>query len=104
MSNNKLKVLEGALAGAVLGVVAGIMLAPESGKELRGDLKKKSAEFYNYLGTQLKKLKHISEKDYKMMVKKAMATYSKTKKLSVDDVKKIVKEAENYWTHMKKHA
>jgi len=104
MASNKIKILEGALAGAVLGVVAGLMLAPESGKELRRDLKKKSAEFYHYLGAQLKKLKKVSEKDYKILVRKAMETYSKTKKLSKDDVKKIVSGAESYWKHLKKHA
>lgn len=103
MIKNKLKILEGALTGAVLGVVAGIMLTPESGKELRNDLKKKTAEFYRYFGTQLKKIEKVSEKDYKIMVKKAMETYGKAKKLSQDEIKEITKNAENYWKHLKKH-
>lgn len=104
MAKNKLKVLEGTLVGAALGFVAGIMLAPKSGKELRKDLKKKSADFYKHLGSQLKKLKKVSEKDYKIMVKKAMATYSTAKKLSQSEAKEITKEAENYWKHLRKNA
>ena len=104
MINKKLKFLEGALIGAVLGVAAGIILAPESGKELRKDLKKKSADFYRHLGPKMKKLKKISEEDYKMMVQKTMAFYGKAKKLSQSEAKQITKEAENYWKHLRKHA
>ena len=102
-NNNKLKLLEGALAGAVLGAVAGLLLAPESGKKLRKDLKKKSAEFYNYLAPQLKKMGKMGEAEYKMAVKKAMSSYGKAKKLSSTEAKELTKEAENYWKQIKRH-
>jgi len=101
---NSLKILEGALAGAALGVMAGMLLAPESGKALRKDVKKKSAEFYNRLSTQLKKAKKMSEEDYKEMVEKAMKGYAKAKKLSEKEVKELTKQAKSHWKHFKKHA
>ncbi|MDO8669692.1 MAG: YtxH domain-containing protein [Candidatus Buchananbacteria bacterium] len=102
-NNSKLKLLEGALAGAVLGAVAGLLLAPESGKKMRKDLKKKSAEFYNSLVPQLKKMGKMGEADYRMAIKKAMSVYSKAKKLSSAETKELTREAEGYWKQIKKH-
>ena len=88
---NALKLLEGALVGAALGAAAGLLLAPESGKDLRKDLKRKSAEFYRHLAPELKKVKKMGEKEYQAAVKKAMATYSKAKKLSADEMAALMK-------------
>ena len=41
---NKGKFVLGTLAGAAAGVVAGMLTAPQSGKETRADLKAKAAE------------------------------------------------------------
>lgn len=38
------KLAVGAIVGAVAGVVAGVLMAPKSGKETRGDIKKKATE------------------------------------------------------------
>ncbi len=38
------KLAFGAVVGAVAGAVAGVLMAPKSGKETRGDIKKKAAE------------------------------------------------------------
>lgn len=101
--NNAIKLLEGALAGAALGVAAGLLLAPESGKKLRRDIKTKSAEFYKHLAPQLKKMKRMGQEEYKAAVKKAMAGYGKAKKLSAKEMKELTKEAEASWHQLKKH-
>jgi gas vesicle protein len=93
--NNKIKLVEGGLIGVALGVAAGIALAPKSGKEFRGDIKKKSAEFYTYLAPQLKKIKVIGEKEYDSFLHDAMATYVKVKLFSE-------KEGADLLTHIKK--
>ena len=59
---NKKKIMGGALIGAVLGIAAGMLMAPKKGKELRKDVKKISADFYKSIAPKLKKIKKFSEK------------------------------------------
>ena len=105
MKNNKSggKLLGGALVGAALGVAAGLLLAPESGKKLRGDLKRRSAEFYTYLSPRIKKMKKIGEKEYGQFVKNATKSYSKAKRLSSAEAKALAAEAQKTWKHLQKH-
>jgi len=44
MCNKKGKFARGALLGALVGAVAGVLFAPKSGKETRDDIKKKGLE------------------------------------------------------------
>lgn len=101
--NTVAKVLGGALTGAALGVAAGMLMAPESGKKLRSDIKKKSADFYRQLAPQLKKMGKVGEAEYKELVKKAMTNYKEAKKLSAQEVKELTKEAHAQWKELKKH-
>ncbi|MBI2591218.1 MAG: YtxH domain-containing protein [Candidatus Brennerbacteria bacterium] len=97
------KLIEGILAGAVLGAIAGIFLAPESGKNLRKDIKKRTAEFYKHLIPNLRKIKKIGEQEYKELVKKAAQRYAKSKKISKKETDDLIKEAHKSWTHLTKH-
>ena len=103
MKKDKVRLLEGALAGAALGVAAGLLFAPESGKKLRKDIQDRSVDFYKSLAPKLKKVKKMSEDEYKALVKKAAATYSKVKKLSAAEEKELVKDAQKAWHQLKKH-
>ena len=95
--------LGGALIGAALGVVAGMLLAPASGKKLRGGIEKKSAEFYAYLAPRLKKAKRMGEREYKMFVQEAVKNYAKAKRLSAHEQKALVAHAHQSWRHLKRH-
>ncbi len=97
------KLMEGALVGAALGAAAGLFLAPESGKELRKDLKKKSADFYKQLVPKLKKAGKMGEAEYKAAVKTALTAYGKAKKLSITEEKELMNQAHSYWAQLKKH-
>ena len=99
---NKKKIMGGALIGAVLGIAAGMLMAPKKGKELRKDVKKISADFYKSIAPELKKIKKFSEKEYKIFVKKAAVNYSKVKKLSTEEAKILANEAQKSWNHLKK--
>ena len=101
--NNNIKLLEGGLVGAVLGVAAGLLLAPKTGKKMQEDIKKVSANFYNYIAPKIKKMKHVGEKEYNALVSKSAETYAKAKKLSLDQQKAIVLEAKKSWKHLHKH-
>ena len=98
---NKKKILEGALIGATLGIVAGMLMAPKKGNELSRDIKKISADFYKSIAPKLKRIKRFSEKEYKIFVKKAAINYSKAKKLSAKESKILANEAQKSWDHLK---
>ena len=95
--------LGGALIGAALGVAAGMLLAPASGKKTRGDIGKKSAEFYAHLAPRLKKAKRMGEAEYKLFVREAAKNYSKAKRLSAHEEKAIVAHAHKSWKHLRRH-
>lgn len=100
-ATNNSKMISGAIIGAVVGITAGILAGSTVGKELGKDIKKKSIEFYKYLAPQLRKIKHLSEKQYKDFVKKALERYSEEKKLSVEEGKRLLKEAVISWENIK---
>ncbi|MDO8558808.1 MAG: YtxH domain-containing protein [bacterium] len=97
------KILEGALIGAVLGVAAGILLAPESGKKMRKDIKKLSGDFYHHIAPQVKKFKQVGEAQYKAFVAKGAKSYAKIKQLSPAEEKMLITQAKRSWGHIKKH-
>ncbi len=103
MKNTKAKLLEGGLIGAALGVAAGIFLMSETAENLGGDLKKKSADFYEYLAPKLKKMKKMGEADYKIFVENAAKAYGKSKKLSAEESKILMDMAHKSWNLFKKH-
>lgn len=102
--NNTIKVIKGGLIGAALGIAAGIILAPESGKKFRSDIKKKSAEFHAYLAPRFKKMKKVGEKEYDSLINRAVESYSKTKHLSEQEGKDLIAQAKKSWEHIKKQA
>ena len=102
-NNTGMKVLEGGLVGAALGVVAGMLLAPKSGKKIQADVKKYYADFYSYVSPKIKKMKNISEKEYNDIVTNGAEAFAKVKKLSSDQQKEIVSEAKKSWKHLHKH-
>lgn len=80
MKNNKLKMVESGLVGAAIGIVAGIALAPESGKKFRSDVKKKSLELKAYLKPKIKNLEKKGKAEYALFVKNIKKTSGKAKK------------------------
>ena len=102
--NNKMKLVEGGLIGAALGMAAGIVIMSEAGQKLGGDVKKKSAEFHAYLAPRFKKMKKVGEAEYNSFLKEAMKSYVKAKGLSVEEEKHLISHAKKSWKHIKKHS
>lgn len=100
---NSKKILAGVLAGAALGVAAGLFFTSKSGKNLRRDIKASSADFYRYAAPQLKKLKNVSREQYEAFMLKAVKSYAKARKLTAVDEKMLLREAKGAWAHLKRH-
>ncbi len=75
-----MKMVGSGLVGAAIGVAAGIVLAPESGKKFRSDVKKKSVELKAYLKPKLKNLEKKGKAEYALFVKNIKKTSKKAKK------------------------
>lgn len=95
--------MEGALVGAALGVAAGMLFAPKSGKKLRKDIGGRVADFHKYISPKIKQFKNMSESQYKTFIKNAIAGYSKARKLSNVEARELAGYAEKFWKHFKKH-
>lgn len=105
------KVLAGALIGGALAVAAGMMLLPESVKKegkrkivkAGKTLQQSAVDFYKFVAPQLKKFKHVGEREYKAFIAKSVTAYGKARKLSAHQVAALKKSAEAYWTQVQKH-
>jgi len=96
---NTVKFLEGAVAGVALGVAASMFLASKKGKELKEDIADVTADFYKSISPEIKKIKKLGEKEYKVFMRNAAKQYVGTKKISEDMAKQLIKEAQQSWKH-----
>ncbi len=97
------KVLEGALAGAVIGVAAGLFLNSKKGKELQKDAKHRMADFYKSVAPKIKKMKKMTEAEFKAFMDEAVLKYAKTKKMTEKETKELLKEVKKSWKQLAKH-
>ena len=100
---NTTKFLEGAVAGMALGVAASMFLATKKGKEVTKDIEGVMADFYKYISPKVKKMQKMGEKEYKEFMKNSAEQYAKSKKISEDMAKQLVKDAQQSWKHFSKH-
>lgn len=83
--NNPAKVLLAAIAGAAVGLIAGILVAPASGKETLDDISKKA----NDLRDDLEDLSKKSKKSFEEMSE----TLSEKIQTTINGLKKETKES-----------
>lgn len=91
----------GAAIGAALATAVTMILHSRTGQEMTEELKKKMSDFYDEVIPDLKKLKNVSEKEFRAFMKKAATHYSKAKDFTADESKALLEDAENSWTHIK---
>jgi gas vesicle protein len=117
MSNDTNSFFKGLATGAIVGAVAGILLAPKSGEETREDIKKiaenikeKATDVYSEArGKVEKKVKSlkalgekIDEKKYSSLVSEIVDEYKSKDVLSSDAAKKLGTQLKKDWTTVKK--
>ncbi len=74
------KIIVGLLAGAAVGVLAGILLAPDSGKETRKKLSKKGKDITDTVHIKANELKEMMKEKYEAAKEAAESLKTKTNK------------------------
>jgi len=92
----------GASVGVIAGAIAGILLAPKSGKETRADIAKYVLEMKDSIAEQLAKAGKFSKDAYKKTVDKIVKVYEVEKKITSEDAKDIKEKLENNYEEVKK--
>ena len=90
------------LAAAILGVIAGVLLAPKAGRELRKDLRKIMQKMEKEIIQKAGKTKKLGREKYDEIVEIAANSYAKAKKIKKEDLKEIVKDLKKCWTDIAK--
>jgi len=101
--SNIKKLVAGAAVAAALGAVAGMLLAPESGKKLRKDIKKTAGQLYREAVPKLKKMRNVGQAEFEKFMSVAASKFASAKKLSSAEKKQLIKEAKGAWGKIKKH-
>lgn len=117
MSKETNSFLKGLAFGAVVGAVAGVLLAPKSGEETRKDiqklavnLKEKATDVYSEARMKVEKKakslkalgKKIDEKKYASLVNEIVDEYRKKDVLGSDSAKKLATQLKKDWSVVKK--
>jgi gas vesicle protein len=108
---------KGMFFGAVAGAVAGLLLAPKSGKETREDIKKlavdiqdKAVDIYEDAGRELRKKitavkkagELVDETKYRVLVRQVVNEYKKDAKVTASAAEKLGEQLKADWVLVKK--
>jgi gas vesicle protein len=90
--------------GALAGALAGILLAPKSGKETRADIQETVMKVKDDLVVKLTELKEITEDKYKEIAAAVVAKYEDTKAITTEQAEEIKENLMNGYEELKKVA
>lgn len=91
------KIAAGVVVGAISGIIAGVLLAPKKGKEIRKDFKRISEKIGKDVAEKAGEVGKLTEEKYSDIVKEASVFYKKAKKIKDEDLKEIVDNIKDRW-------
>jgi gas vesicle protein len=77
------------LKGALLGVVAGILMAPKSGKETREEIKRYYEEISDRISEELARMKEVTRDTYDQVVSSVVLSYQEARKITAREAELI---------------
>jgi gas vesicle protein len=77
------------LKGALVGVIAGILMAPKSGKETRGEIKRYYEEISDRISEELARMKEVSRETYDQVVSSVILSYQEARKITAREAELI---------------
>ncbi len=90
----------GLLAGAILGVAAGLFLQSKDGKQMTKSLQRKALKLQTKLMQELQKLETLTQDKYTKLVDEMMKFYLKTKEIARQDVPQVRQFLLQKWSHI----
>jgi gas vesicle protein len=99
--NNNKNVLGVAFAGLIMGAVAGILLAPKSGKETRADLAKLGERMRDDITDKLGKLTTFTRETYKEVVDTVVNKYQEAKEVTTEEAQALKEELDRNYDQVK---
>ena len=95
-------IILGASIGVLAGAIAGVLLAPKSGKETRDEITKYIHEMKDKIAEELTKAGKITKDSYNEIVAKIVKVYELEKKISAEDAKDIKDKLDSNYEEVKK--
>jgi len=92
----------GFLSGAVLGLIAGLLVAPRSGKETRENIKKHYEEISDRISEELTRLKDITKETYAQVVGSVVHGFVEAKKITSDEAAELKGELKKGFENIRK--
>lgn len=92
----------GLLAGAILGIAAGLFINSPKGKKMTKDVEKKMQALQKQLMKKLKDAKGMSKEKYEELVDDMMDYYAKTKQLAKDEMPQVREYLLKKWKEIEK--
>lgn len=104
MKKENKKLITGLAVGALAGAIAGVLLAPQSGKQTREDIAKYMKEMKEKIAKELVKAGNFTKEKYHEIAGKVVDLYETSKKISKEDAKEIKGMLEDNYEDVKKIA
>ena len=82
----------GFLRGALLGLMAGLLIAPRSGKETRENIKRHYEEISDRISEELSRIKDITQETFTQVVGAVVHGFVEAKKITADEAAEIKNE------------
>lgn len=92
----------GLLAGAMLGVAAGLFLQSKKGKQMTKEMRQKANKLQIKLMKELKEAKHLTKEKYEELVDKMMDYYVQTKEVAKTEIPAIRSYLVKSWSQIQK--
>ena len=96
-------IIIGATVGVLAGAIAGILLAPKSGKETRANITNYIHEMKNKIADELDKAENMTKNTYNKIVEKIVKVYELEKKITKKDAKDIEEKLDKNYEHVIKN-
>jgi len=92
----------GFLRGALLGLMAGLLVAPRSGKEMRENIKKHYEEISDRISEELSRFKDITQETYTQVVATVVHGFVESKKITADEAAELKTELKKGFEDIRK--
>lgn len=97
---SKKNLLKGILFGLAVGGIAGVLLAPKSGKQTRQDLKRAYKVTSKDIAKKLNSIEDISKSKYDQIVEAVLSEYQKLDPMTKEQLESLKTILQNKWNEI----